>query len=158
MGQVLFLAPILILTYTGLRRLEAQSAAKTVLMGLISGLLGGAVLAALVLLGQAINLRDMFINASPQLFEILTFGQSLIPGIFSLLLSGLIMGSIAAGIFLLPARLRSAVIQAVIWVVLIGLLRDLIITVVAQWAVKAKAFPAWAAWARASLPFIGFIQ
>lgn len=144
MGQVLFLAPILILVFTGFRRAGSQSAATTVLSGLLSGLLGSAVLALLVLLGQAINLRAMFINASPDLFKILTFGQSLLPGISFLLGAGSVMGGIAAGIFLLPPRYRSAVTQALVWVVLIGLLRDLIITVVAQWVVKTKGVPVWA--------------
>jgi branched-chain amino acid transport system permease protein len=117
-------------------------------------LLASALLSALVLLGQAIDLRAMFINASPQLYQLLTFGQGIAPGILVLLLIGLVVGGLAAGLFLLPQRLRSAIIQALVWVLLVGLLRDLILTVVNQWASKAKAFPAWAEWAESIILFI----
>ncbi|MER3544633.1 MAG: hypothetical protein C4311_08515, partial [Chloroflexota bacterium] len=42
-------------------------------------------------------------------------------------------GGLGAGAFLLPPRLRPAVIQAVIWVILVGLLRDLLTTVIGLW-------------------------
>jgi branched-chain amino acid transport system permease protein len=101
----------------------------------------------LVLLGRAINLREMFVNASPQMFEILTLGQDFPNGLLALLLAGLVMGLLAAAVFLLPQRLRSAVIIALVSVVVVGLLRDLIMTVINQWVQKAKAFPESAAWA-----------
>jgi branched-chain amino acid transport system permease protein len=154
MGQVLLLAPILLLAYTGVRKVGPQPAWITLLSGTLSGLLASALLSALVLLGQAIDLRAMFINASPQLYQLLTFGQGIAPGILVLLLIGLVVGGLAAGLFLLPQRLRSAIIQALVWVLLVGLLRDLILTVVNQWASKAKAFPAWAEWAESIILFI----
>jgi branched-chain amino acid transport system permease protein len=155
MGQVLFLAPILLLSYTAARRTSPQTVWITLLVGSLTGLVGSALLAILVLLGNAVNLRAMFANASPQLYEILTFELGVPNGLFTLLLAGLVMGLLAAGIFLLPQRLRKAVIIAVVSVVLIGLLRDLIMTVVNQWVQKAKTFPDWVAWAE---PIIGSIS
>jgi branched-chain amino acid transport system permease protein len=40
---------------------------------------------------------------------------------------------LASGIFLLPQRVRDAIIQGMLWVFLIGLLRDLILTVTTRW-------------------------
>jgi branched-chain amino acid transport system permease protein len=154
MGQVLFLAPIFFLSYTRLRRIAPQPSYIIVLSGLLSGLLGGALLAVLLLLGETINLRAMLANASPRLYEILSFGQGIPNGLLVLLLAGLVIGGVAAGIFLLPQRLRSAVILALITVVMIGLLRDLIFTVVNQWVSKAKTFPEWAGWVKPIIQFI----
>ena len=144
MGQVLYIVPILLLTYSGIRKASSASSFQTLLFGLISGLSGSAVLAVLVLIGNLINLRAMFVNASPKLYGIMTFGQTFPLNILVLLATGLITGAVAVGIYLLPARLRYALLQAVIWVVTIGLLRDLIVTVSYQWgpltAVVKRAF------------------
>src|SRR3989304_4419934 len=45
------------------------------LRGLLAGAATGAGLAALLVLGSVVNLRGMFINASPALFEIISFGR-----------------------------------------------------------------------------------
>jgi branched-chain amino acid transport system permease protein len=157
MGQVLFLAPILILAYGAVRKISPQPVGTTLLVGAISGLVGSGLLAILVLLGRTINLRVMFANAAPELYEILTFGQSSFLGILVLLLICTILGTLTAALFLLPDRVRHAIIQALVWVIVIGLLRDLIMTVVNQWTNKAKAFPPSLAWARAILGFISTI-
>ncbi|HET9589514.1 MAG TPA: hypothetical protein VFO91_12070, partial [Anaerolineales bacterium] len=133
MGQVLFMAPILLSAYASLRRIPQQPASRLLLAGLLSGLIGSAVLATLVLIGNAVNLRTMFINASPDLYRILTFGQGVGIGILILLTVGLLLGAAAAGILLLPERLRGALTQAILWVLLTGLLRDLIVTVSLRW-------------------------
>ncbi len=154
MGQVLLLAPIFLLTYSMFRRITPRPATIIVLSGLLSGILGGALLALLLLIGETINLRVMFANASPELYEILSFGLGIPGGLFALLLAGLVIGGLAAGFFLLPHRLRSAVLMAIVLVILIGLLRDLIMTVINQWVSKAKTFPTWAEWAKPIIQFI----
>jgi len=137
MGQVIFLAPILLMSYSALRRIAPQPTQKLILSGLLAGLSGGVVLAALVLIGKNINLQVMFVNSSTALFNILTFGQALIPGLLILLVISTIMGGLASGAFLLPKRLGSAIILGLVWVGLIGLLRDLILTVTTRWGFLA---------------------
>lgn len=137
MGQVLFLAPILVMTYSGIRKIVPQPASVVLLSGALAGLAGGLVLAALVLVGMLINLRAMFINASPQLYRILTFGQSGVVGLLLLVMATTISGVVAGGVLLLPQRLRSAIIRAVLLVFLVGLLRDLIVTVSLRWGAAA---------------------
>jgi branched-chain amino acid transport system permease protein len=133
MGQVIFLAPILLMSYSMLRRTSPQPTQKVILSGLLTGLLGGVVLAALVLLGKSVNLQVMFVNSSEKLHRILTFNQELVPGLLILLVISMVMGVFASGIFLLPQRVRRAISQGLIWVILIGLLRDLILTVTVRW-------------------------
>ena len=133
MGQVIFLAPILLMVYSSIRRTAPQSSQALLISGVLSGLVGSAVLAALVLVGKFINLRAMFVNASPELYGIFTFNQEFALGLSILLGTGLVIGGIAAGVFLLPQRLRNPILQATLWVVLVGLLRDLIVTVSYRW-------------------------
>src|SRR5690606_35650171 len=78
--------------------------------GALAGLLISVFLAALVLIGNWINLRSVLIRASPQLYNLLTFGLGLFPGILVLLLFGLILGALLGAIYLLPERLRRALI------------------------------------------------
>ena len=133
MGQVIFLAPILLMSYSVIRRTSPQPPQKVLLTGLLTGVVGGVVLVALVLIGKNINLQAMFVNSSPKLHRILTFDQELVPGLLVLLVLSMVMGALASGIFLLPRRYATAINQALVWVILIGLLRDLILTVTVRW-------------------------
>lgn len=137
MGQVIFLAPILLMAYSVIRRTTPQTNRNVILTGLLTGLAGGAALAALLIIGSLIDLQAMFINASAPLYRILTFGQPLIPGLLILLVVSAIMGGLAGAIFILPQRIKTAVIQGILWVTLVGLLRDLIITVTFRWGFLA---------------------
>ncbi len=133
MGQLLFIAPILLMVYSGLRKVGEMTKAKVIIFGLLSGTLSSLVLAALVLIGKYVNLREMFINASPKLYEILAFGQEFPVSLFVLAAVGLVTGAIGAGVFLLPKDWRSVLTQILLWVVLVGVLRDLIVTVSYLW-------------------------
>jgi branched-chain amino acid transport system permease protein len=137
MGQVVFLAPILLMSYSALRRISPQPSRTLILAGLLAGLSSGVVIAILVLIGMNINLQTMFVNSSAALYKILTFGQALLPGLLILLVVSSIIGGLASGAFLLPKRIANAVIQGVVWVALIGLLRDLILTVTTRWGFLA---------------------
>ena len=132
MGQILAVAPAVIFAYTVARRLGVNRAVTPVI-GAVSGLATGAVLAALVGIGQLINLRAMLVNASPDLYSILTFNLGLAAGIPALLAAAVLLGALGASFELVPARLRHALLQAFIWIALVGLLRDLIITILRGW-------------------------
>jgi branched-chain amino acid transport system permease protein len=156
MGQVLFLAPILLFSYTAIRRIAPQPYWMILLGGALTGLVGGALLAVLALLIHvAPGIRDMFDKASFQLLEVLTFDQGIPNGLPVLLLTSLLIGGLASVEYLLPDRMRRAVVSGLLIVLLIGLLRDLIMTVVNQWVDKAKSFPDWATW---SAPILAVIQ
>ena len=155
MGQVIFLAPILLMAYSVIRRTAPQTNRNVILTGLVTGLAGGVVLAALLVLGNLVNLQAMFINASTALYRILTFGKEFALGVVLLIIVGGIMGALAGALFVTPQRIRASIIQGLLWVTLVGLLRDLIITVTTRWGPLAGIFRAL--FASSGLTIIGAI-
>jgi branched-chain amino acid transport system permease protein len=133
MGQVVFLGPVLLMAYFVMRRTAPQTNRTVILTGLLAGLAGGAVLAALLIIGRFVDLQAMFINASPALYNVLTFGRGFPLGVLVLLIVCAIVGGLTGAIFILPPRIRTAVIQGLLWVTMIGLFRDLILTVTTRW-------------------------
>lgn len=138
MGQVIFLGPILLMAYNVIRRIAPKTNREVILLGLVTGLSGGAVLAALLIIGKLINLQVMFINASDALYNVLTFGKGFGLGLIVLLAVSAIIGGLAGAVYITPVRFRTAVIQGALWVTLVGLLRDLIITVTGRWGPLAR--------------------
>jgi len=132
MGQVLYIAPVLVLGYILARRLQLPPV-REVAVGAMSGLASGVVLAALVLIGRVLDLRNVLVQASPELYALLTFQLPLLPGILALLAFSALVGALGAALFLVPSRVRGAMIQAAVWITLIGLLRDLLATVFQTW-------------------------
>ncbi|GAB4504796.1 MAG: hypothetical protein Fur0043_17900 [Anaerolineales bacterium] len=137
MGQAIFLAPMLLMAYFLQRRLHPQPVQTVLLSSLLVGLVGSALLAALVVIGNSVDLQVMLVNSSPALRAILTFGQELVPGLLMLLGLGMLMGVVGGGLFLLPSRITSAIGQGFLWTFLVGLLRDLLLTVTSRWGALA---------------------
>src|SRR5687768_10293819 len=75
LGQTFLLIIILVIGYAAASRSNRSEWPYILISGIIAGLLTGGLLSALVLLGRAINLRAVFVNASPALYEILTLNQ-----------------------------------------------------------------------------------
>lgn len=155
MAHVIFLGPILLMAYSVIRRTTPQSNRTVILTGLLTGLAGGLVLATLLVIGNLINLQAMFINASAALYRVLTFGQGFALGVVLVIVVSTIVGGLAGAIFILPQRVRMAVIQGLLWVTLVGLLRDLIITVTTRWGPLAGLFRAL--FASSGLTIIGAV-
>jgi branched-chain amino acid transport system permease protein len=100
---------------------------------LSAGLACGSMLALLLLLGRVVNLRGVFVNASPTLFALLSFGQATPIGMLLLAGSGAACGGLAGLLYVLPGHVRLSVGRALAWVVLIGLLQELLRTIFAGW-------------------------
>jgi branched-chain amino acid transport system permease protein len=138
MGQVLLVGPIFMLAYLVVGKLAGQSAGKRLGASAVAGFFGGLMLTALLLfdlllLSFGINMRNMFLNASPALFQLITFGIPLPAGAFVPLIYGSITGLVAGAIGLLSANPRRAIINALVTVIVVGLVRDLLITVINRW-------------------------
>jgi branched-chain amino acid transport system permease protein len=155
MAHVIFLGPLLLIAYAVIRRTTPQSNRNVILVGLLTGLAGGLVLAALLVIGSLVNLQAMFINASTALYRVLTFGKDLALGAVLLVIVSAIVGGLAGVTFILPQRVRMAVIQGLLWVTLVGLLRDLIITITTRWGPLAGIFRAL--FASSGLTIIGAV-
>ncbi len=107
-------------------RPEPRGGGLTLLRGIVAGTVAAACTAALLLLGAAINIRAMFINASPTLYGILTGGQDLAPGAVLLLAAGVVCGGAGAVLALLPPRVRSIVLRGLAAVVVLSIFQDLL--------------------------------
>lgn len=140
MGQVLVLAPFLVEAFSSIKHVPSKNPLAVLAVGGLTGILGGAVLAVVVGLGQVVNFRSVLVNASPDLFTLWTFHLPLFLGVMVLLILSLITGLIAAGFSLFSPRIRSALGMAVMIVLALGLFRDLILTVMVRWGFVQYAF------------------
>ena len=140
MGQVFFLAPILFESYMSVRQAPSKKIITLLAIGGLVGLLGGVMLVIIIAIQQVINLREVLLNLSPNLVTLLTFNLPLAAGLVVLLVVSIAIGVIGAAFFLLPDRIRSAISQAFLTVVLLGLFRDLIVTVIGNWGPVENAF------------------
>jgi branched-chain amino acid transport system permease protein len=135
MGQSLLLLTAAFIAYlAGARSRQGGGQGRVLGAGLIAGLIMAGMLALLVLVSHAINLRQVFINASPVLFQTLIFQQENVGGgIGLLLLAGALTGIFASLLSLLPDWLRRVLITALGSVAIVGLLQDLISPILSAW-------------------------
>ncbi len=127
MGQTLLFIAILMAGYFAAGRAAGKSGLNSLASGALAGLVTAGMLAVLVLIIPPLDLREILPNASPALIRILTFLQeSLVVGIFYLLGAGAMIGAAGGLINILPAGIRRAVILALFWVGLLGLLQELL--------------------------------
>ncbi|MGQ9676193.1 MAG: branched-chain amino acid ABC transporter permease [Chloroflexota bacterium] len=139
MSQALLFISIFICAYLAVSRSGSRSmlaAATGALCGVVSSLL----MVALLWIGSLVKLGEVFINATAELYELLTFGQGLASGSLYWLALGLGIGLAATFICLLPSNWRRATIQAFIGVVAFGLLQDLIRVTFSEWDLLAPVF------------------
>ncbi|GAB4469274.1 MAG: hypothetical protein OHK0044_11190 [Burkholderiaceae bacterium] len=102
-----------------------RSPAARLADGAAAGALAGAVLAALVVLADLINLRHVFINASPALFALLSGGAGW-KGAYWPVVFGAMAGLAGAVAALAPARVRRPLAAGVIAVTALGLFQELL--------------------------------
>jgi branched-chain amino acid transport system permease protein len=133
MGHTLLLLAGVFMGYVAAKRTTPTGRMRTLVNGTISGTMVGLFLALLVLLGESVNLRSVFINASPVLFNLLTFGQGLMGGSLLLLLTGALCGLSAGLLFLSPGLVRKVLITSLGSVIAVGVLQDLIRPTLAAW-------------------------
>jgi len=139
MGQTLLLLAYALFCSMAVRRMLRSTASEAVAAsgdasggklprlwvigsGALAGLLISVFLAALLLVGHWINLRTVLIRADPQLYGLLTFGLGLVPGVIVLLVAGLILGALVGAIYVLPERLRRALVLGLALIPLLAIL------------------------------------
>jgi branched-chain amino acid transport system permease protein len=114
LGQTLLLLAFIYGAYRAVQELSKgeQGRPSSLLLvtgGATAGLVSSVMLAVLVLVGNAIDLRTVFIRTSPALFDLLTLGQGVPLGLLLLLVVGAAAGALVTGIYLLPDRYQRAV-------------------------------------------------
>ena len=119
--------------------------------GYVSSLISGAVsslpLVFLIFLIQVLVIRqidqevvfrwrDMFVNFSPVLVDLLTFGQGLAVGIPLLVLASTILAGIGSALILLPERWRVALLNGFVWTLVVGLFSENVTQILNQFGGK----------------------
>lgn len=117
-----------------------QSLTHLAAIGGLAGLVAGGMTALLILIGDLVSLRYVLDKASPELYEVLTFGQSTALGMVLLLVAGALLGALVAAIYWLPDRFRRPLLFGLIAVVLLGTIRDLIWVMLGGWGTMGELF------------------
>lgn len=133
MGHTLLVIVALFMGYLAAKRTPRGGAMRMLAHSLLSGLLVSGLLALLVAAGGAINLRKVFINASPVLYHLLTFGMDREPGMLLLLLLGAMSGLLAGLFCLSPAMIRKVLLISLGSIVGAGVLQDLLRPTFSLW-------------------------
>ena len=133
LGQLLLFAPAFYGGFLVAGKDERRAPVPTLLAGLLAGALAAVPVVLLVALaGFWKTIRDYFVNISPQLIEILTFGRESLAG--SLLLLGVMagLGLIGAAIHLIPQRFRRPFINATLFTLIFSLFSDVPLNIANQ--------------------------
>jgi branched-chain amino acid transport system permease protein len=130
MGQLLLVLVAFLTAYSTTQKAETEEHLKgfqAVLHGTLAGFVVMALLAVLAILIKEIDMRDILVNASPQLIQILTFGsENIVIGVLILLILGAVIGAAAGLLYIAPPTIKKAITTGLIWVMVLGTLQDLL--------------------------------
>jgi branched-chain amino acid transport system permease protein len=126
MGQTLLIILLGLSAVLAVRRVRASglSSGVVVLSGALASLVTSAMLTILVIVGQAVDLRVVLANASPELYTLLTFGLGNGVGLLVLLFGGTALGALLAALFAVDARHRRPLFLGIGIVPLVGILNS----------------------------------
>ena len=133
MGHTLLVIVALFMGYFAAKRTPTAGSLKVLANSFISGLIVGGLVSLLVIVGSLINLRKVFVNAMPVLYELLTFKQGTQIGVFLLLGAGALSGALAGLFFLSPKILRRVLLISLGSIVGAGVLQDLLRPTFSLW-------------------------
>ena len=133
MGHSLLLLTVIFMGYMAAQRGSPDKGVAPFARGLLAGLVTGALVFLLVLIGSVVRLRAVFVNASPALYELLSFKQSLPSAALLLVASGGVAGLLAALMFRSPPVFKRVLITALGSVLVAGVLQDLLRPTFAAW-------------------------
>lgn len=143
LGQFVLLATMVSAGFVASRRttslLEKDQPVPNLLAGLVAGLFTGLMLALLVVIGAQVNLRAVFLNATPPLYELLTLNKG-VGNVWTLPLIGAVAGLFGAASLLVPEILRRPITRGVFFVIFMALFSGLFrVVLINQGSAMAKA-------------------
>jgi branched-chain amino acid transport system permease protein len=124
LGQLLiFLAPAL-LSYQAAEKSSKKS--RAILNSVVAGLAAAAPLALLILLESLFNLRQFFVNVSPDLIKIISFGQGTTTGMAILFAAMGLIGLAMGLVHLLQPQIRKSIFTGLVVMLIIGTFSELL--------------------------------
>ena len=107
--------------------------------GAAAGAMGGAALAGFTALVSAFDMRDVFVEFSPRMVELLTWGMGVPSGLAFTALAPAALGLAGGLMHLIPSSWRRRLILAAVWTVAAALLEPVISQVFRQIRLEAAA-------------------
>lgn len=134
-GPALILITFILSGQLALARAHVSAHSGTaVMVGLVAGLVDSAMVASLLLAYGALpQMRTVFVNTTPAMIKLLTFGQPLEVGIPLLFALGAILGALPAALRFLPSVVARSLIIAAAALYLIALLQELLRVTAQNW-------------------------
>jgi len=133
-GDVTLSMVILVVFGLAAGGLAARQAAKadarpgdSLLAALLSGLITGALLAAMLVLAAEVKMRDVLVNVTPDMVKALSFGLPVVSAAAVLVVLSVVMAVSVVLFSRLPPRLRRAVFQGILAVIMIGLFWEVLV-------------------------------
>ncbi|HEX9925170.1 MAG TPA: hypothetical protein VGD99_21115, partial [Anaerolineae bacterium] len=129
LGRSLLVVVSLGMGYVAANKLSEGNPGKAIIAAIGTGLVGGIIGAILIVTTEPFGLRNMFVNASPALVDILTFeeeGLTQSSGTLAFIGVYTALSLVGAIIHLLPSLLRRMVTAGLSAVILIGMLEELL--------------------------------
>lgn len=127
LGQAALLIAFGVVGYLTAREVGVERPMRAVGAALAAGAISGVVITALVLVGAAIDLRAVFLNASPQLYDLLTFSEGTSWAWFPTL-AAVVTAGLAGVLTVLPRRYRSPILIGLGSLIFFGLFAGLLRT------------------------------
>jgi len=123
-GEAFVLATMLVTGYAAARYFDGRPPLPIV-AGALAGAIAGGALSLLVLIGPAIDLREIFVNASPELYNVLTLGRGT-DAFWIPLLEGIIVGALGGVIRSLSRPVQVAVAAGLLSLLMLGLFSNIL--------------------------------
>ena len=133
LGLLLLVAPAALAGWLNSRQKDNGTPLRLLLRGLVTGLVTSLPLLALLWLNTLLDIRSVLINVNRDLIQLLSFdSDTLLAGSLTLLATLGVAGMLGAGILLIPARLRHALLTAMAWMLGAGVLGELLRQLLSQ--------------------------
>jgi branched-chain amino acid transport system permease protein len=127
--------------YVAAKRTTSAYPLWVVINSLTCGFVTAGMLMLLLVIGDMINLRAVFVNASPTLYQILSFGYGFETSPL-LFVSAALCCLLAGILYLLPYAIRRMLTVSLVCIVGAGVLQDMILPTLAAWEMLA-GFAEW---------------
>ncbi len=125
LGQILSLAGALAAGYlTGRALTRGNERGRVLPMGLLSGFTAGLPPLILVVMGTLIPNNEMFVSINDGLVQLMTFGLGPWAGGAALVALSALVGLVGAAFNLMSVKNRKALVNALLWVLLLGLFSE----------------------------------
>ena len=126
LGHVFLFAPVIAFSYLLVHQSKNDGVAWKLGAGFFIGILTAVPVILLAILEYVVDIRSYLPNVSPQLMNVILFGQEIVPGSLILLLVMAVVGLVAAVFAILPDRVRTPIFTGLGWTLIIGTFSEIL--------------------------------